>query len=98
MADMQMQEAVQFLEEDLKTYRLGKANPTIFNSVLVDYYGTRTPLPQMSSVSATDAKTLVIQPWDKSMIGKIEKAIMDANLGSGWNMVNLFVDIHANKS
>ena len=81
MADMQMQEAVQFLEEDLKTYRLGKANPTIFNSVLVDYYGTRTPLPQMSSVSATDAKTLVIQPWEKSMIGKIEKAIMDANLG-----------------
>jgi ribosome recycling factor len=80
-ADEKMQEAVMFLEEDLKTYRLGKANPTIFNSVLVDYYGTRTPLPQMSSVSATDAKTLVIQPWDKSMIGKIEKAIMDANLG-----------------
>ena len=51
MADMQMQEAVQFLEEDLKTYRLGKANPTIFNSVLVDYYGTRTPLPQMSSAT-----------------------------------------------
>ena len=80
-ADEKMQEAVMFLEEDLKTYRLGKANPTIFNSVLVDYYGTRTPLPQMSSVSATDAKTLVIQPWDKGMIGKIEKAIMDANLG-----------------
>ena len=80
-ADEKMQEAVMFLEEDLKNYRLGKANPSIFNSVLVDYYGTKTPVPQMSSVTAPDAKTLAIQPWDKSMISKIEKAIMDANIG-----------------
>ncbi len=80
-ADEKMQEAVMFLEEDLKNYRLGKANPSIFNSVLVDYYGTKTPVPQMSSVTAPDAKTLAIQPWDKSMISKIEKAILDANIG-----------------
>lgn len=80
-ADSKMKDAVAFLEEDLKTYRVGKANPTVFNNVLVDYYGTPTPLPQVASVSAPDAKTLLIQPWEKSMISKIEKAIMDANLG-----------------
>ena len=79
--DEKMQEAVMFLEEDLKTYRLGKANPSIFNNVVADYYGTPTPIPQMASVSAPDAKTIAIQPWDKGMISKIEKAIMDANLG-----------------
>ena len=50
-------------------------------STLVDYYGTPTPVPQVASVSAPDARTLLIQPWEKSMIAKIEKSIMDANLG-----------------
>ncbi|MBQ1635706.1 MAG: ribosome recycling factor, partial [Bacteroidales bacterium] len=80
-AEEKMQEAVLFLEEDLKTYRVGKANPSIFNSVLVNYYGTPTPVPQVSSVSAPDAKTLAIQPWEKNLIPLIEKAIMDANIG-----------------
>jgi len=76
-----MQEAVMYLEEDLKTYRLGKANPSVFNPVVVNYYGSPTPLAQMSSITAPDAKTLVIQPWDKSLINQIEKAIIDANIG-----------------
>ncbi|MGN0195272.1 MAG: ribosome recycling factor [Candidatus Cryptobacteroides sp.] len=80
-ADSRMKDAVAFLEEDLKTYRVGKANPSVFNNVVVDYYGTPTPVPQVASVTAPDAKTLLIQPWEKSMISKIEKAIMDANLG-----------------
>ena len=80
-ADEKMQEAVMYLEEDLKTYRVGKANPAIFNSVIVDYYGCPTPLPNMSSVSTPDAKTILIQPWERNMISKIEKAILDANLG-----------------
>lgn len=80
-ADDKMQETVVFLEEDLKTYRVGKANPAIFNNVIVDYYGCPTPLPNMSSVATPDAKTIVIQPWERNMIGKIEKAILDANLG-----------------
>ena len=71
--DDKMQEAVMFLEEDLKTYRLGKANPSVFNSVVANYYGTPTPIPQMASISAPDAKTLAIQPWDKSMIKIIER-------------------------
>ena len=80
-AEQKMQEAVLFLEEDLKTYRVGKANPSIFNSVMVNYYGTPTPVPQVSSVSAPDARTLTVQPWERNLIGAVEKAILDANLG-----------------
>lgn len=76
-----MQEAINFLEEDLKSYRVGKANPAIFNGVTIDYYGTPTALHQVASISAPDAKTLALQPWEKSLINKIEKAIIDANLG-----------------
>jgi ribosome recycling factor len=63
------------------TIRAGKANPAIFNNVTVDYYGAPTPLPQVSSITSPDAKTIFIQPWDKKMIAPIEKAIMAANLG-----------------
>ncbi|MBO4447376.1 MAG: ribosome recycling factor [Bacteroidales bacterium] len=76
-----MSDAVAFLEEDLKSYRVGKANPNIFKNVFVNYYGTPTPLQQISSITTPDAKTLAIQPWEKSLIGAIEKAIMDANIG-----------------
>lgn len=79
--ESKMKDAIAFLEEDLKTYRVGKANPAVFNPIVVDYYGTPTPLSQISSISAPDAKTLVIQPWEKTLISKIEKAIMDANIG-----------------
>ena len=76
-----MEDAVTHLQEELKTYRAGKANPEVFASVIVNYYGAATPLPQMSNITSPDAKTMLIQPWDKSMIHAIEKAIMDANLG-----------------
>ena len=76
-----MQDSVDFLEEDLKTYRVGKANPSIFNGVSVDYYGTQTPLNQVASITTPDAKTIVIQPWERTLIGKVEKAILDANVG-----------------
>ena len=80
-ADLKMQDAVDFLEEDLKNYRVGKASPAIFNAVTVDYYGTATPLNQVASITTPDAKTIAIQPWERSMISKIEKAILDANVG-----------------
>jgi ribosome recycling factor len=76
-ADEKMQDAANFFEEDLKNYRVGKANPSIFNNVTVDYYGTPTPIPQVSSVTTPDARTLVIQPWERNMLAKIEKAIID---------------------
>lgn len=80
-AEAKMQSAVAYLEESLKSYRVGKANPAIFNNVHVDYYGTPTPIAQVASVTTPDAKTLAIQPWERSMIAKIEKAIIDASLG-----------------
>ena len=76
-----MQGAVEYLEEDLKNYRVGKASPTLLNPVLVDYYGTPTPVNQVASVTTPDAKTIAIQPWERSLIAKIEKAIIDANIG-----------------
>lgn len=76
-----MSDAVTHLEESLKNYRAGKANPAVFNTVMVSYYGNMTPLPQTASVTAPDAKTMLIQPWDKSLLHTIEKAIIDANLG-----------------
>ena len=80
-ADEKMRGSVSYLEEDLKTYRVGKANPSIFNGVMVNYYGTPTPLMQVSSVTTPDARTLAVQPWERSLIPIIEKAIIDANLG-----------------
>ncbi len=62
-------------------YRVGKANPAVFNKVLVNYYGTPTPIPQVASVTTPDAKTLAIQPWERSLIPAIEKAIIDSNIG-----------------
>ena len=76
-----MSHAVTHLDEELKTYRAGKANPLVFNSVMVDYYGSPTPVPQVASVTTPDAKTLMLQPWEKKMIPAIEKAILDANIG-----------------
>ena len=63
-----MAHATAHLDEELKTYRAGKANPLVFNSVMVDYYGCPTPLPQVASVTTPDAKTLMLQPWEKKMI------------------------------
>lgn len=76
-----MQKAVEYLNGELANYRVGKANPAIFTGVLVDYYGSPTPLPQVASIAVPDARSMVIQPWEKHLIGAIEKAIMAANLG-----------------
>ncbi len=80
-AKEKMQKAMLHLEEELKTYRAGKANPSVFNSLMVDYFGNPTPIPQVASITTPDAKTMLIQPWDKKMIPVIEKAIMVANIG-----------------
>ena len=79
--ESKMDDTVAFFGEDLKTYRVGKANPSILNSVSVNYYGTETPVSQVASISVPDARTIAVQPWEKSLIPAIEKAIMAANLG-----------------
>jgi ribosome recycling factor len=76
-----MQKALQHLEDELLRVRAGKATPNILDGISVDYYGAVTPLNQVSNISTPDAKTIAIQPWDKSMVEPIEKAIMAANIG-----------------
>ena len=80
-AKEQMEKALDHLEAELVKVRAGKASPTMLESISVDYYGTRTPLNQVANVNTADARTLVVQPWEKSMLTPIEKAIMAANLG-----------------
>lgn len=76
-----MEKSVQHLESSLAAIRAGKADPKILNGITVNYYGVETPLNQVSNIGAPDAVTISIQPWEKSMIGPIEKAIMASNIG-----------------
>jgi len=76
-----MNSALEHLENELLKIRAGKANPVMLSSVMVDYYGSPTPLNQVANVNTTDARTLSIQPWEKAMLGEIEKAIINSNLG-----------------
>ena len=80
-AAARMQKTVDFLEDTLLNIRAGKASTNILNGVLVEYYGSQTPVSGVASVTVPDAKTVLIQPWDKNMIRPIEKAILDANIG-----------------
>ena len=80
-AKEQMEESIKHLEVVLAKIRAGKANPQMLSNVQVDYYGTSTPISQMANVNTPDAQTISIQPWDKSVLQDIEKAIMEANLG-----------------
>ncbi|MBZ9779535.1 ribosome recycling factor [Psychroflexus sp. CAK8W] len=76
-----MEEAIKHLKKQLTNIRAGKANPAMLSSVMVEYYGTMTPLNQVSNVNTPDARTLTIQPFEKAMFKEIEKGIMNANLG-----------------
>ena len=76
-----MDKAFDHADNELTKIRAGKASPAMLDGVSVDYYGTLTPLSQVGNVNTPDARTLVIQPWEKSLLGPIEKAIMEANLG-----------------
>tara|TARA_B100000614_G_C14548531_1_gene493018 strand:+ start:1255 stop:1809 length:555 start_codon:yes stop_codon:yes gene_type:complete len=80
-AKEKMNNSILFLEKELLNIRAGKANPVMLNSVSVDYYGNPTPLNQLSSINTPDARSISIQPWEKSLLPDIEKAIIDANLG-----------------
>ena len=80
-ATARMQKTVDFLEESLANIRAGKASVNVLNGVFVEYYGSQTPVSGVASVTVPDAKTILIQPWDKNMIRPIEKAIIDSNIG-----------------
>ncbi len=80
-ADDRMKKAVAAHERDLGTIRTGRASPALVEGIRADYYGTPTPIGQMASIASPDARMLVLQPWDKSALGAIEKAILKSELG-----------------
>lgn len=79
--EAKMVKTLKALEHEFNTLRTGRATPSLFDNVRVDYYGALTPLNQTANISVPDAKSIVIQPWDKSTLGAIEKAILTADLG-----------------
>ncbi|MEC7262309.1 MAG: ribosome recycling factor [Bacteroidota bacterium] len=76
-----MDASISHLEKAFIKIRAGKASPVMLSSVMVDYYGSQTPLSQVSNINTPDARTISVQPWEKNLIGEIENAIMNANLG-----------------
>jgi ribosome recycling factor len=76
-----MEKSIEALKKDYKTLRTGKVTTSVLDGVKIDYYGTMTDLTQVGSVLAPDATTIVINPWEKNLLGPIEKAIQNANIG-----------------
>lgn len=80
-ADDKMTKSVEHLENEFAGIRAGRANPSVLDKLTVDYYGTPTAINQLAAVSVTEARTLTIQPWDKSVLRGIEKAIQTSDIG-----------------
>jgi len=80
-ADMKMDDAIQYLKKEFSHIRAGKANPALLSSITVEYYGAQTPLQQLGNISAPEPRMLIVQPYDKSVMTDIEKAIMASGLG-----------------
>jgi len=81
LAEEGMDKSITHLEREFQKIRAGKASPDMLEGVLVDYYGVKTLINQTANITSPDPRQIIIQPWDKSVIGAIEKAIMSANLG-----------------
>ena len=94
-ASSRMGKTIESLKKDLATVRTGRATPALVDSIRVDYYGAPTPLKQIATISAPEARLLVIQPWDNSTIGEIKKAIQRSELGlnpsSDGNLIRLSI-------
>lgn len=80
-AEQKMQKTIEALKVDLGKIRTGRAHTGILDHVMVDYYGNMTPVPQVANVTLIDARTIGVQPWEKNMVGKVEKAIRESDLG-----------------
>jgi ribosome recycling factor len=95
MAEDSMQKAIGHLEVELAKIRAGKANPQMLDGIVVDYYGTPTPINQVGNISVMDARTISIQPWEKNMLQPIERAIIASNIGinpqNDGNLIRLFL-------
>ncbi|MBC32286.1 MAG: ribosome recycling factor [Muricauda sp.] len=80
-AEEHMKGAMEHLQKEFVKIRAGKASPAMLSTVMVEYYGSQTPLSQVSNINTPDARTISVQPWEKSLLTEIETAIMNANLG-----------------
>jgi ribosome recycling factor len=80
-AKAHMDKALEHLDHELVKLRTGKATTALVADLIVEYYGTPTPLPQVANVQVSDARTIIIQPWEKNMLGPIERVLINANLG-----------------
>jgi len=80
-AEERMDKAISALKRDFATLRAGKASPTLLDRIQVEYYGSLTPLNQLANINTPDSRTLLIQPWDKSSLNDIERAILKSDLG-----------------
>lgn len=76
-----MKKSIVAYQEELKNIRAGRANPSLLDNISVEYYGTMTPINQVATINVAEARLLTIQPWDNSVLGEIEKAILKSNLG-----------------
>lgn len=94
-AEERMEKAIQALKRDLATLRAGRATPALLDRIQVEYYGAMTPLNQLANISTPDSRTLMVQPWDKSSLSDIEKAIMKSDIGitpaNDGNMIRLSI-------
>src|SRR5829696_380169 len=81
LAEDSMKKAISHLEAELSKIRAGKANPQMLDGIMVDYYGSPTPINQIGNINVMDARTLTIQPWEKNMLQPIERAIINSNIG-----------------
>lgn len=81
LAKESMEKSIFHLEREFQSIRAGKASPDMLTGIMVDYYGVNTPIDQTANITSPDPRQIIVQPWDKSVIGAIEKAIMAANLG-----------------
>lgn len=94
-AEEHMKKAIQHLEIELVKIRAGRANPNMLDGIVVDYYGSPTPIGQVGNISVADARTLTIQPWEKNMLQPIERAIINSNIGlapqNDGNIIRLFL-------
>ena len=93
--DVSMQKAINHLESELQKIRAGKASPQMLDGIMAEYYGNPTPISQVANITAMDARTISVQPWEKPMLAIIERAIIAANIGinpqNDGNIIRLFL-------
>jgi len=92
-AEMRMKKSVESLKVDLQKLRTGRASAALLDHLRVDYYGSPVPISQVAAVSVTDSRTITVTPWEKNMVGPVEKAIMSSDLGLNPNTAGQVIRI-----